>query len=134
MIRTPNLYCASGSRKPTQTWKSHGWPRKPRIIFEYGRLSGFHCQQAVEKYLKALLTYHQIEFPKTHQIQRLLVLVSGVDREAADALAGAKWLGPFGVEIRYPGDTAEMLAGDEVKAIEIASQAKQVVLAILNTA
>src|ERR1035438_884518 len=25
---------------------------------------GFHCQQTVEKYLKVLLTYYQIEFPK----------------------------------------------------------------------
>ncbi|HOE12382.1 MAG TPA: HEPN domain-containing protein [bacterium] len=26
----------------------------------------FHAQQAAEKYLNALLTWHQIEFPKTH--------------------------------------------------------------------
>ena len=47
---------------------------------------GFHCQQAVEKFLKALLAYYQVEFPKTHDIERLLVLVSGVNREAAKAL------------------------------------------------
>jgi len=69
----------------------------------------------LEKYLKGLLTYYQVEFPRTHQIQRLLILVSTVNREAADALAGAKWLGPFGVEIRYSGDTVEMLLGDEEK-------------------
>lgn len=28
----------------------------------------FHAQQAVEKYLKAFLTWHQIGFPKTHDI------------------------------------------------------------------
>src|ERR1017187_5386212 len=88
----------------------------------------FHCQQAAEKYLKALLTRRQIEFPKTHDIKALLQLAGDA---VADSLGGAKWLTPFGVEIRYPGDTAEMLPGDEVKAIEIASQVKQVVLAIL---
>ena len=93
---------------------------------------GFHCQQAVEKYLKALLTYYQVEFPKTHHIQRLLILVSGANREAAEALNGARWLGPFGVDIRYPGDAAEMLPGDEVKAIEIVRLAKQVVLRVLD--
>ena len=93
---------------------------------------GFHCQQTVEKYLKVLLTFYQVEFPKTHEIERLLVLVRGANREAADALTGAKWLGPFGVDIRYPGDAAEMLPGDEVKAIEIARFAKQVVLRILD--
>jgi len=58
--------------------------------------------------------------------------VRGVNREAADALSGAKWLGPFGVDIRYPGDAAEMLPGDEVKAIEIARFTKEVVLRILD--
>jgi hypothetical protein len=48
-------------------------------------------------------------------------------------LSAAKWLTPFGVEIRYPSDASEMLPGDEAKAIEIASQVKQVVLAILVT-
>lgn len=32
----------------------------------------FHCQQAVEKYLKALLIAHDVEFPKTHNIDFLL--------------------------------------------------------------
>jgi len=50
-----------------------------------------------QKYLKALLTFYQVEFPKTHEIERLLVLVSGANREAADALTGAKC-------ISFPGD------------------------------
>jgi hypothetical protein len=58
----------------------------------------------------------------------LLQLIGG---PVADSLSGAKWLTPFGVEIRYPGDTAEMLPGEEGKAIEIATQVKQVVLAVL---
>ena len=93
---------------------------------------GFHCQQTVEKYLKALLTFYQVEFPKTHEIKRLLALVSGANPEEADALSGAKWLGPFGVDVRYPGDAAEMLPGDEVRAVEIARFAKAVVRRILD--
>ena len=89
---------------------------------------GFHCQQAAEKYLKALLTRCQIEFPKTHDIKTLLQLAGD---PVAGSLGAAKWLTPFGVEIRYPGDSAEMLPGDEDKALEIASQVRQVVLAIL---
>ena len=93
---------------------------------------GFHCQQTVEKYLKVLLTFYQVEFPKTHEIDRLLALVSGANPEAADALGGTRWLGPFGVDIRYPGDAAEMLPGDEIRAMEIARSAKAVVLRILD--
>ena len=47
-------------------------------------------------------------------------------------MSEAKWLTPFGVEIRYPGEAAEMLPGDEAKAIEIASEVRQVVLAVLE--
>ena len=93
---------------------------------------GFHCQQAAEKYLKALLTRYQIEFPKTHDIKALLHLVGSASNSVADSLSDARWLTPFGVEVRYPGETAEMLPGDEGKAIEIASHVRQVVLAILN--
>ncbi len=93
---------------------------------------GFHCQQAAEKYLKALLTRYQIEFPKTHDIKALLQLLGSPSSSVADSLSSARWLTPFGVEIRYPGDTAEMLPGDEAKAIEIANRVKQAVLAILN--
>lgn len=93
---------------------------------------GFHCQQAAEKYLKALLTRYQIEFPKTHDIKALLQLASSACGSIGDSLSDASWLTPFGVELRYPGDTAEMLPGGEAKAIAIANQVKQVVLAFLN--
>ncbi len=36
----------------------------------------YHCQQAVEKYLKAFLVSRQIEFPKTHNIRELLGFVA----------------------------------------------------------
>ena len=108
----------------------------PRAASRLGlrEIVGFHCQQAVEKYLKALLTRYQVEFPKTHDIERLLAIVSGVNREVADALLAAKWLGPFGVDVRYPGDAAEVLPGDEMKAIEIARSARDAVFRILDGA
>jgi HEPN domain-containing protein len=36
----------------------------------------FHSQQAAGKYLKALLVFHQQEFPKTHDITELLDILS----------------------------------------------------------
>ena len=36
----------------------------------------FHAQQCVEKYLKAFLTLKRIDFPKTHDVGELLVLIS----------------------------------------------------------
>jgi len=104
------------------------------IVSDSARLReivGFHCQQTVEKYLKALLTFYQIEFPKTHELERLLTLVGTANPEAADALRKTKWLGPFAVDVRYPGDAAEMLPGDEDRAIALALLARDVVRRIL---
>jgi HEPN domain-containing protein len=43
----------------------------------------FHCQQAAEKYLKAVLVSLQIEFPKTHDLEELLELLAPVRPDAA---------------------------------------------------
>src|SRR4029450_11176249 len=62
----------------------------------------FHCQQAVEKYLKALLQEPSIKFPKTHDLEALLDLLGSHGstlnrlRRRLDALT------IFAVEYRYP--------------------------------
>src|SRR5687767_3694783 len=56
----------------------------------------FHAQQAAEKYIKAFLTEHQIEFPKTHRMEELLSLVARKDPKLADSLAPAAGLDPYG--------------------------------------
>jgi HEPN domain-containing protein len=61
----------------------------------------FHAQQAAEKYLKALLTRHQVEFPKTHDLRRLLDLLAEVEPQLAASLTAITWLEPFGVDVRY---------------------------------
>ena len=99
---------------------------------EFRDIVGFHAQQAAEKYLKAFLTRHQIEFPKTHVIRRLLILLEPVDPAMAEALDDANWLSPFGADIRYPGDRAEALPGEEVRARQIAQKVRDSVMAVLD--
>jgi len=70
----------------------------------------FHAQQAAEKSLKALLVVRQVEFPKTHDIERLVELVALGDGALAETLADAAELTPFGVEYRYPGEYAPVTA------------------------
>ena len=41
----------------------------------------FHCQQAVEKYLKAFLIFHEVELPRTHNIEFLLEQSAKIDRD-----------------------------------------------------
>jgi HEPN domain-containing protein len=95
---------------------------------------GFHCQQAVEKYLKAFLVQHQVEFPKTHDISKLLALIAGIDSGVAESLGDAEVLTPFGVEVRYASDAAEVLPGGETEAIEIARRVRQAIVPILDHA
>jgi HEPN domain-containing protein len=51
-----------------------------------GGLAAFHAQQAAEKYLKALLTWRQIAFTKTHDIGFLLELLGRGDPALVEAL------------------------------------------------
>lgn len=93
----------------------------------------FHGQQAAEKYLKALLTRHQVEFPKTHELRRLLDLLGVAEPALAVGLREAIWLEPFGVEIRYPGDRPDTLPGDELRAITLAQSVHDAVMAVLDS-
>ncbi len=93
---------------------------------------GFHAQQAAEKFIKALLVRHQIEFPKTHDIAVLRMLVARVDQSLADRLAAADVLTPYGVEFRYPGEPP--LSRDQGhRALKLAEQVRDAVLAHLKS-
>ena len=61
---------------------------------------GFHAQQAAEKFLKAFLTWHQIEFQKTHDLDRLLDFVAVVREDIARSLQDISILSDYGVEAR----------------------------------
>ena len=39
----------------------------------------FHCQQSVEKYFKAFLSFHRVHFEKTHDVVLLKKLCSKID-------------------------------------------------------
>src|SRR5437660_6527361 len=93
---------------------------------------GFHSQQAAEKYLKALLVRHQIDFAKTHDIEKLVGMLRPAEPGVADVLVEAKWLTRFGVNIRYPGDVPDILPGDEERAVELAGRVREAVMAVLE--
>jgi HEPN domain-containing protein len=43
---------------------------------DQGAAAVYHCQQAAEKAVKALLVYRETPFPKTHDIERLVEMVN----------------------------------------------------------
>jgi HEPN domain-containing protein len=73
----------------------------------------FHCQQCVEKYLKAFLVQHEVVFPKIHDLLELHKLCLSVN-PAFDLIGDLlDHLNPYSVEFRYPGEEATV---DEAKA------------------
>jgi HEPN domain-containing protein len=88
----------------------------------------FHSQQAAEKYLKAFLTRHQVEFPKTHDVDELLNLIKPVNAELSESLRDTIVLTNYGVDVRYPGDLPTVTRSDAEQAVRLAEKVRLAVL------
>ena len=80
----------------------------------------FHCQQCAEKYVKAFLTEKDIDFPRNHDLVRLLELCLTVDAGFENIRNQLRRLENYGVVIRYPGMTVPLEMAHE--AFENATQ------------
>jgi len=63
----------------------------------------FHCQQCVQKYLKARLQEANILVPRTHDLTTLLDLLLPIEPTWKRLRAGLQRLSTFAVVYRYPG-------------------------------
>lgn len=86
----------------------------------------FHAHQSAEKYLKALLVHRQIEFSKTHDLARLLDLVSAKNPSLAGSLEDITVLNPYAVEFRYPGPL-DITLEEAQKAVQLAAKTENAV-------
>lgn len=78
----------------------------------------FHCQQCVEKYLKAYLVAQSVTPPRIHDLEDLLSLCAVHDSTLAALLSLVQILNPYAVLIRYPGMSATVTdAKDAVKTM-----------------
>jgi HEPN domain-containing protein len=64
----------------------------------------FHCQQCAEKYLKAYMSQHDIEFEKTHNLLYLLELAKKKEKEFEAIRDQLIIVNDYSDELRYPGD------------------------------
>lgn len=78
------------------------------------------AQQAAEKVVKAVLIRFQIEFPRTHDLDRLRSLLPSSASAPLEELDLAE-LSEWAVESRYPGDWPEIGPKDAQRAVEIAT-------------
>ncbi len=90
-------------------------------------IAAFHAQQAAEKALKALLTFHRIEFEQSHDIGYLLQLCAAAE-PGVNSLAGrATRLTRYAVQLRYPLPEAEPTEAEAAAALEQAREVRRVV-------
>ena len=94
---------------------------------EYSDTISFHCQQAVEKYIKALLIFYDIEFMRSHNLVYLLSILA--DKIIIDntLYENAIKLNSFSVEIRYPNEILELTKGELELSIKTAEDFQKLV-------
>jgi HEPN domain-containing protein len=99
-----------------------------RYIPKYRDTIAFHCQQAVEKYLKSYIFKLKIKVKKTHDLVFLLELID--EKEKIDQLWFDKVfeLQDFAIEIRYPDQIIELTDEDIKEAIKIAQEFREMIL------
>ena len=62
---------------------------------------GFHAQQAVEKYLKALLCHLRVSYERTHDLVLLLDALTDAGHPPPAEIERCKYLQPYAVRFRY---------------------------------
>jgi len=92
----------------------------------------FHCQQFVEKLLKALLSRHSIEAPKTHDLRRLIQLAESFVPDVSQFSDASDKLTVHGVETRYPGDSYPVSSEEMDEVVEISRAIGKVLLLELD--
>lgn len=83
--------------------------------------AAFHCQQCVEKSLKALLTRHDHRFRKTHDIGELAVASLTYLPRVEGLLRRAAPLTEYAWRFRYPGEAFEPTVEEVREATSIAA-------------
>jgi HEPN domain-containing protein len=92
----------------------------------------FHCQQAVEKYLKAYLIFQSAKFRFTHDLIYLLDLICQKDAEFEKYYDSVSELQSYAIEVRYPNETI-FLSNEKVeKAMIIAKSLRELVMFKMN--
>jgi HEPN domain-containing protein len=89
----------------------------------------FHCQQAIEKWLKAFLIWHDVAFPKVHDLHKIGAMCVAIVGDLKQTIAPVAELTGFATVYRYPG--AEIEVGPE-DAREWLHQSERVRAAVLE--
>lgn len=85
----------------------------------------FAAQQAAEKATKAVLIHLGINFPRVHDITRLLTLIEQNGQRVPDGVKAAGVLSSYAVASRYPGIAEPVTEGEYSEALTLAERLVQ---------
>jgi HEPN domain-containing protein len=81
----------------------------------------YHAQQAVEKAIKAVLTYYDLPVLRIHSIEKLLnETAKGID--VPDYVRAAAWLSDYASTTRYPGEWEPITNDENSRVLETAEK------------
>ncbi|MBI5638217.1 MAG: HEPN domain-containing protein [Nitrospinae bacterium] len=86
----------------------------------------FHAQQCAEKYLKGLLAFNALDFPKTHDLILLknLAIKAGCMNPHELPL---QTLNRYSIETRYPGEWEPITRVEAEEAVDLARKVRHLV-------
>ena len=87
----------------------------------------FHCQQAAEKYLKWFLVLHDIDPPKTHDLEELEKLCESINPQFSTIYNQCSILSGYAVQSRYPNEIC-IEKHDMDKALEYVKTIREFIL------
>lgn len=79
------------------------------------------AQQATEKAIKAVLVAGDVDFPRTHDLERLVALLPPESRLRISELEFAALSG-WSVAARYPGNLPDATSDDAAEAVTVAAR------------
>jgi HEPN domain-containing protein len=83
------------------------------------RVVGFHAQQAVEKFLKAVLVTRGMVFAPTHDLARLAQALETNGTVLPVAIDALKRLNPYAVAFRYDDRDIHTITRDDISALVV---------------
>ena len=80
----------------------------------------FHCQQAAEKTLKSLLTWHSVPFRRTHSLEETGEQCLAIDPSLGEVIDPAVPLTEYAWSFRYPGEPVDPTRPETEEALSLA--------------
>lgn len=118
---------ASDRRDLVRSWlqkASHDLETARRVIEREPPITDtavYHCQQAAEKALKAVIIRHEQPVFKTHDLMALTTHCANIDPDFEDWIDAAAILTPYATHYRYPGNEPDPDLAETIEAIDLAT-------------